>query len=96
MYYLGSKVVVGYTGNNLKADSASRPDIIAYRKPWGNYQDIFNGFTQRELYEPVKFPVKDNPVNNIPELNFMPVFNHQFETVQSANDGDAAYLYIRK
>jgi hypothetical protein len=62
----------------------------------GNFQDVFNGFTQRALYEPVKFPVKDNPVNNIPELNFMPAFNHQFETPQPEGDGDAAYLYIRK
>ncbi len=96
MYYLKSKVVVGFTGNNLKEDSTAQPHIIAYRKLWGNYPNIFNGFLQRASYEPKSFPVYDNPVNNIPELNFMPAFNHQFKTLSPGNERDTTYLYIRK
>ncbi len=96
MYYLKSKVIIGYTGNNLREDSIIQPYIIAYRKPWGNYVSIFERYLQNVPYESIKFPIKDNPVNNIPELNFMPAFNHQFETLIEGSDTEATYLYIRK
>src|SRR4030095_77014 len=96
MYYLKSKVIIGFTGNNLSKDAQIGPDIIAYRKTWGNYQDIFNQFLTSAEYETIKFPVKDSPVNNIPELNFMPAFNHQFKTLMSGYEEEDTYLYIRK
>jgi hypothetical protein len=96
MYYLNSKVTVGYVGNNLREDSLTQPHIIAYRKWWGNYVDVFNGFTSKAPYEPVKFPIKGSPVNNIPEFNLMPPLVHQFEELPAANDKDATYLFIRK
>ncbi|MEO6132184.1 MAG: hypothetical protein ABIQ02_10075, partial [Saprospiraceae bacterium] len=96
MYYLNSKVIMGFTGNNLRQDSIIQPDVIAYRKTWGNYTNVFNTFLQAAPYEPQKFPVKDNPVNNIPELNFRPAFNHQFRTLLPADDKDATYIYLKK
>lgn len=96
MYYLKSKVIIGYTGNNLKEDTLVQPHIIAYRKPWGNYSAIFQKFITNAPYDPVKFPVKDSPVNTIPELNFKPAFNHPFETRLTEDDKEATYLYIRK
>ena len=95
MYYLKCKVIIGYTGNNLGKDSIIQPDIIAYRKSWGNYGSIFQRFVQSSYYQPIKFPTKDIPVNNIPELNFMPAFNHKFKTINALEDNEANYLYIR-
>ena len=96
MYYLKSKVIIGYTGNNLKEDTLVQPDVIAYRKTWGNYSGIFQKFITNAPYDPVKFPVKDSPVNTIPELNFRPAFNHPFETRLTEDEKEATYLYIRK
>ena len=96
MYYLKSRVIMGYVGNNLAQDSIVDPDIIAYRKIWGNHAHAFNGFVNRAIFEPVKFPVKDIPLNNIPELNFMPPFNHYFMTPMAGTDGEATFLHIKK
>jgi len=96
MYYLKSKVIVGYVGNNLQEDTLLQPDIIAYRKAWGNHVPVFENFFKRTQYEPQKFPVKDSPINTIPELNFKPAFNHPFETRLTEDDKEATFLYIRK
>ena len=96
MYYLKSKVVVGFIGNNLEEDAKVQPDIIAYRKPWGNFVNVFQGYMQKAHYERVGFPIKDNVVNNIPELNFMPAFNHQFRTLLPKNEQEGAELFIQK
>ncbi|MEP6645456.1 MAG: hypothetical protein ABJC12_00085 [Saprospiraceae bacterium] len=96
MYYLNSKVIMGFAGNNLQQDSIKQPDVIAYRKTWGNNASIYNKFLSMAPFEPEKFPIKDNPVNNIPELNFRPAFNHQFRTLLPADEKDATYLYIKK
>lgn len=34
MYYLESKVIIGYVGNNLEEDTRAVPDIIVFRKRW--------------------------------------------------------------
>jgi hypothetical protein len=104
MYYLNSKVIVGYTGNNLEEDAKLVPDIIAYRKGWQNHLDIFNGYFQKAKYRPVSFPVYDNPVNNIPEFNFLPDannqphpnFNHKFRTSLTNDPKQMTYLYIKE
>lgn len=96
MYYLKSKVIIGFTGNNLSADSLIVPHVIAYRKPWGNYGTIFNRYFQSASFDAQTFPVKDIPVNNIPELNFKPAFNHHFRMQLPDNDKDQTYLFLRK
>jgi hypothetical protein len=96
MYYLKSKVIIGYTGNNLKEDIKTQPHILSYRKIWGNYGDIFKDYMQKAKYEGIAFPVYDNPVNNIPELNFLPVFKHQFKTIHENKVEAAAVLFIRR
>ena len=95
MYYLKSKVIIGFIGNNLAEDSVIQPQIIAYRKPWGNYTSIFNRYLQNETFRSSTFPVKDNPTNNIPELNFVPAFNHQFRTPEPENPGDSTQLFYK-
>ncbi|MDX2189512.1 MAG: hypothetical protein SFY32_06595 [Bacteroidota bacterium] len=96
MYYLGSKVVVGFIGNNLDSDRVATPDVICYRKPWGNFTDIFMGYLQKTPYDRTGFPVYDNPVNNIPELNFMPAFNHRFKNKMAANEQEATEIFTKK
>ena len=96
MYYLNSKVTVGFIGNNLEEDSKVQPDIIAYRKPWGNSVNIFQKFMQNAPYESIGFPIQDNIVNNIPELNFMPALNHQFKTLSPKRKEEATELFILK
>lgn len=96
MYYLKSKVIVGSAGNNLEQDSKLIPHIIAYRKGWGNYKKTFGTYFNSANYESIGFPVFDNYFNNIPELNFMPQFNHQFKTLLPNDMMNAAHLFIRK
>lgn len=95
MYYLGAKTVVGFVGNNLPADSTARPDFVMYRRAWGNYPNVFNGFLQRGNFRVEKFPVADLPVNNIPEVNFRPPFNHYYKTVSAEEGGAAAEMYYK-
>jgi hypothetical protein len=95
MYYLDSKVIVGFVGNNIEEDALLTPDIIAYRKYWPRFYSIFNSYFQRAAYEPVMFPVADALVNNIAELNLVPALNHKFKTVHTDNPKEATYLYIR-
>lgn len=96
MYYLNAKVVVGFIGNNLDEDAKANPHVIAYRKPWGNFGEIFQGYFSRFQYVSKAFSCYDNPVNNIPELNFMPAFNHQFSSKLAQSQQEATELYFRK
>ncbi len=70
MYYLGSKVIVGFVGNNLKDDLQETPDIIIYRKSWSQGQQQLAYLWQKAQYKEISFPVADYLVNNIPELMF--------------------------
>jgi hypothetical protein len=96
MYYLDAKVTVGYVGNNLEEDIRTRPDIIVYRKLWQNFRGIFTNFILHNAYERITFPVFDISVNNIPELNWRPPFNHRFQTVESSEEGEKVVMYITK
>ncbi len=95
MYYLGAKTVVGFVGNNLPADSLAKPDVIMYRRAWGNFPNVFNSYLQRGQYKAQQFPVAELPVNNLPEVNFRPPFNHFFKTVPAGESFPAAEIYYR-
>jgi hypothetical protein len=97
MYYLGSKVIVGYVGNNLEEDAKLVPDIVAYRKMWPHFAQLFNHYFSKARYEPVSFPIFDSPVNNIPGFDNAqyPLLNHRFKTVHTENPQEATYLYIK-
>lgn len=96
MYYLGCKAAVGFIGNNLEEDAKVLPHVISYRKPWGNHIDIFQNYMKQSSYIRLAYPVYDNPVNNIPELNFMPAFNHKFKTLTTENEQEKTDLYFRQ
>ncbi len=73
MYYLGSKVIIGFILNNLEEDIKLTPDVIIYRSFWDTpeVRNIFERhLLQKANYEQVAFPVVDYPMNNIPDLQF--------------------------
>jgi hypothetical protein len=98
MYYLESKVIVGYVGNNLEQDIGMVPDIVIFRKGWGSLNlNIFLDFLRKHRYQRVSFPVFDYKVNNIPELNFSPrLFKHQFRTLISGDERMKADIYLKR
>ncbi|RPI36382.1 MAG: hypothetical protein EHM54_05865 [Nitrospiraceae bacterium] len=96
MYYLNAKVIVGYVGNNLEEDARMQPDIIVYRKLWGNFEPIFTNYLQQAAYERITFPVFDYTVNNIPELHFRLPIQHQFQTLETADEREKTDIYVRK
>ena len=93
MYYLNSKVIIGYVGNNLVEDMKANPDIIIMRKKWTytSEQKIFAPFFGRNKYVMVSFPVFDYFVNNIPETSL-----HLFKTKMAENDSQRLNIYLKK
>lgn len=97
MYYLGSKTIIGYVGNNLEEDKKLEPDIIILRKffiPSQGYEYIFDNFMKKNKYVKIDFPIFDYPFNNIPELNFN--IPHLYKTTFANNDSEKLYLYIKQ
>jgi hypothetical protein len=95
MYYLGSKVIVGFSLSNLEEDLKMRPDIIIPRKNWGANPMILNAFFQNERYKKISFPVFDYPVNNIPEPGGR-VIPHLYKTPIAANKNNRLDIYIKQ
>ena len=95
MYYLNSKVIIGFVGNNLQQDALTIPDVIVYRKSWGAFEKIFSSFLMTGRYSRMVFPVVDYPTNNIPELNWAPPFVHRFGTEDADDVRGAVDIYLR-
>jgi hypothetical protein len=97
MYYLGAKVIIGYVGNNLEQDSQMVPDIVIFRKGWRNLDPkIFIYFLSKNHYQRISFPVFDYKVNNIPELNLSPEYQHQFRTLNTENERMKVDIFLKK
>jgi hypothetical protein len=96
MYYLNAKVTIGFVGNNLEQDSQTVPDIIVYRKPQLIFTPTFPNLFANQRYERISFPVADSPANNLPELNWMPPVQHQFQTVETNDENEKVEIQIRK
>lgn len=95
MFYLQSKVIIGYVPINMKDDRKHQPDIIIYRKLWNTSPEIFRYFLSRAPYRRVSFPVFDFPVNNIPEFSKGNGLVHQFQTLTTDVERVKADIYIR-
>ncbi len=96
MYYLKCKVIVGLLGYNLKDDSMLSPHIIAYRKHWKDLSFVFKEYCMKARYDGLRFPIKDIPVNNSPELNCSDTsLNHSFKIISPKIYKDATTLLIR-
>jgi len=96
MYYLGSKVIVGYVGNNLKEDIKEQPDIIIARRGRPNNIDVLTELYERGDYDLVLLPVFDYSYNNISELFRIPYDNnHMFKTKMAEREGENLKLFIK-
>lgn len=96
MYYLGAKATIGYAGNNLEADAMVSPDIVVLRNYWENFAFIFKTFFKQNVYNKITFPVYNSPVNNIPELDWDPPFQHQFKTDKMEDNDLKAAVYVKR
>ena len=95
MYYLKSKVTIGYVYNNIEDDVKHIPDVILYRKSWGTDPKYFNEFIQKAKYEKVTLPVADYFVNNIPEFGSNFVTQHQFRTKLASTEQQKVEVFLR-
>lgn len=99
MYYLRSKVIIGFARRNLDEEMKMQPDIVIYRKGWSRagYWEVFDDFLKKAKYSAVVFPVLDYPVNYISQ---MPVenrgFRHFYKTLMSPNDEFKFVIYVKK
>ena len=91
VYYLGSKVIIGFTGNTLDEDLKLRPDIIVIRKRVSFVDPaVFSEFLTRDKYKSFFFPVIDYFVNNIPETVF-----HLYKTPVCNDEAECLSMLIR-
>lgn len=93
VFYLGCKVTIGYINKNIEEDLKYQPDIIVYRKKWGQDPVHYNNFIQKVPYSKIVFPVYDYPVNNIAE--FYGNMEHQFKTLMAESEADKAEMFVR-
>ena len=91
MYYLNSKVIVGFAGKNIEDDLKLDPDIIIPRKNIKNFQEEIQYLIDKGNYKKTTFEIYDYPVNNISELFYMP--RHLFKTKYASGDEDALEIY---
>ena len=97
MYYLNSKVTMGFVLNNLEEDIMVKPDIIVYRNDWGwvYEKDVFDPLFEMGRYDRVNFLNYDYPYNNIPELNVKDG-SHLFKTRLAVEGEEKAHLFELK
>lgn len=82
MFYLGSRVIIGFSRNNLRADLSLDPDVVIPRGTWrGSLRPLWR-FLRRASFEELALPVADTPYNNIAALTRTPhlPMTHRFRT----------------
>jgi hypothetical protein len=97
MYYLGSRVIVGLTLNNLSADRRLEPDLVIPRRYWRSSLPEALAFLRRGRWERTLLPVVDLHYNNIPALSrsrYLPD-PHRFRTAVPASPDEALAIYRR-
>jgi hypothetical protein len=97
MAYLGSHVIVGFSGANLTRDRMLRPDVVIPRKSWSAHIGVLAAFLRRDEFERHVLPVVDAPYNAIPELGqwgTVPV-PHSFETRTPATERESLEVFLR-
>jgi hypothetical protein len=95
MYYLGSRVTIGYGWPNLREDLTIPPDIIV-RRSWLNDAPLLE-LEKGGRFETKTFEVGDLPVNNVPQISpnrFVPM-THQYRTWIATKPKDAFKILVR-
>ena len=85
MFYLGSRVIVGYSLNNIEVERRLEPDVVVPRQRWRETLGVLQIYLDNGRFETVQLPVVDLPYNNIPELTkaqSVPM-THRFELAPS-------------
>jgi hypothetical protein len=85
MFYLGSRVIVGYSLNNIEAERELEPDVVVPRRHWTPAAPELERFLERDRFVKVRLPVVDLPYNNIAALSKTPSIpiTHRFELGRS-------------
>lgn len=96
VYYLGSKVIVGFVCNNLEEDIKLQPDVVIFRKrsDCAYSMPIFVSYLQKAYYEKVSFPIFDYLVNNIPDLSG-PI-RHLYKTKMAEDINSGLDIFIKQ
>jgi len=98
MFYLNSRMLIGFIPLHLEEDLNHSPDILVYRKLWEQDPAPFRWYLSKAEYEEIFFPVLDYPVNNIPELYLgvgNDLFSHHFSTVYTDDPRYRASIFIK-
>lgn len=103
MFYLQSKVIIGYVPINLEDDMKHQPDIIIFRQSMDTSPEVLKSmryFASRVPYRYISFPVFDTPHNNIPELSkddylVRSFIVHRFKTLTTLDEKFKVAMYIR-
>ena len=96
MYYLNSRVIVGFAGVNIQKDLEELPDLVLPRKRTyqKKYLKEIYSFLEKGDYEKRRFNIIDNQFNNIPELVYTDP--HLFQTTIATSLNDALEIYEKK
>lgn len=94
MYYLGSKVIIGFVKNNLEKDLMETPDVLIFRKYWERDPRELRFFLGKGRYRKISLPVLDYPVNNIPDLHYG--IRHLFQTALAQEEAERLDIYLKE
>jgi len=93
-YYLGSRVIIGYVGNNLEEDMKLDPDVIVARKRGAYTNARIQELVGRAAYNHKAFPIIDTETNSIPEIKIGRLF-HRFRTPRTRNEKRALEILYK-
>jgi hypothetical protein len=97
MFYLGSRVIVGFSRNNIEVDRGLEPDVVVPRRTWKKTLGELRPFLRRAHFRRARLPISDTPYNNIPALTKTPRIPmvHRFRTAWSPDRREQLILYHR-
>lgn len=98
MFYLGSRVIVGFGSNNIEIDRGLEPDVVVPRRTWEKNLDELRRFLRRASYRKVRLPVSDASYNNSPALtqtSWIPMV-HRFRTASRQGGGLMLFHRVRE
>ncbi|GEM_PF-1722149 len=93
-YYLGSKVIVGFVGNNQEEDERLVPDVIVPRKRMTYTNHVIREMIARGGYRERLLPIVDSIVNGSPEVAPGPS-SHIFRTRRPQSDQQKLRILIK-
>jgi hypothetical protein len=93
-YYLGSRVIIGYVGNNLEEDMKLEPDVIVARKRGAYTNARIQELVGRAAHNRKTFPIIDTETNSIPEIKIGRL-SHRFRTPRTRNEKRALEILFK-